>query len=108
VRLLPPLGYRENLGLVASAKVVITDSGGLQEETSFLRVPCITMRDTTERPITVERGTSTLVGSDHALAERVLDAVMAGTHRAGGEIPGWDGGAAGRIVADLVREWGGA
>ncbi|NUN52798.1 MAG: UDP-N-acetylglucosamine 2-epimerase (non-hydrolyzing) [Planctomycetaceae bacterium] len=107
VRLLPPLGYRENLGLVASAKVVITDSGGLQEETSFLRVPCITMRDTTERPITVERGTSTLVGSDHARAEGLLDAVMAGSYKAGGEIPGWDGRAAGRIVEDLVREWGG-
>jgi UDP-N-acetylglucosamine 2-epimerase (non-hydrolysing) len=62
--LLPPQGYLEMLGLMAGATLVLTDSGGLQEETTALGVPCLTMRENTERPITVEQGTNTMVGRD--------------------------------------------
>ena len=64
--LLPPQGYLEMLGLMAGATLVLTDSGGLQEETTALGVPCLTMRENTERPITVEQGTNTMVGRDRA------------------------------------------
>jgi UDP-N-acetylglucosamine 2-epimerase (non-hydrolysing) len=67
IALLPPLGYLEMLGLMDGATVMITDSGGLQEETTALSVPCITLRENTERPITAEQGTNTVVGSDEAL-----------------------------------------
>jgi UDP-N-acetylglucosamine 2-epimerase (non-hydrolysing) len=98
-----PLGYREFLGLVDAAKVVLTDSGGIQEETSFLGVPCVTLRTTTERPVTLTSGTNVLVGDDSERALAVVrDAVTgeAGPPRA---IPGWDGHAARRIV-DAVLE----
>jgi UDP-N-acetylglucosamine 2-epimerase (non-hydrolysing) len=62
--LLPPQGYLEMLGLMAGATLVLTDSGGLQEETTALGVPCLTLRENTERPITVEQGTNTMVGGD--------------------------------------------
>src|SRR5262249_46378247 len=68
VRLLPPLGYVENLGLMRHATLVLTDSGGIQEETSFLSVPCLTLRENTERPATVSLGTNTLTGSDFVKA----------------------------------------
>jgi UDP-N-acetylglucosamine 2-epimerase (non-hydrolysing) len=64
LRCLPPFGYHDALGLMCDATVAITDSGGIQEETSFLRVPCLTIRENTERPITVTLGTNTVVGSD--------------------------------------------
>ena len=99
LELLEPLGYLEMLGLVAGAALVITDSGGLQEETSFLGVPCVTVRPNTERPITCTHGTNRLV-----LPRR--DAVVAAAERALGRrsparpvIERWDGQAAGRIVA---------
>ena len=66
IALLPPQGYLEMLGLMAGATLVLTDSGGMQEETTALGVPCLTMRENTERPITVEQGTNTLVGRDRA------------------------------------------
>ena len=62
--MLPPQGYLEMLGLMAKAALVLTDSGGMQEETTALGVPCLTLRENTERPITVEQGTNTLVGRD--------------------------------------------
>lgn len=64
IRVLEPLGYRENLGLMAGATVVISDSGGIQEETTYLGVPCVTLRPNTERPVTVTSGTNTVVGED--------------------------------------------
>jgi UDP-N-acetylglucosamine 2-epimerase (non-hydrolysing) len=67
--LLPPLDYLDMLGLMASARIVLTDSGGIQEETTALGVPCLTLRENTERPITVEQGTNTIVGSK---PERIL------------------------------------
>jgi len=89
---------------MAAARLVLTDSGGLQEETTALGVPCVTLRENTERPITVERGTNTVVGSD---PERILGAVDAILRDGGkrGRLPDlWDGRAAERI-ADTTRAW---
>jgi UDP-N-acetylglucosamine 2-epimerase (non-hydrolysing) len=100
---LPPQGYLEMLGLMASATLVLTDSGGLQEETTALGVPCLTLRDNTERPITIDQGTNTLVGSSRDLILQSVAEILAG-HGKRGRIPEyWDGHAAQRIAADLWR-----
>jgi UDP-N-acetylglucosamine 2-epimerase (non-hydrolysing) len=99
---IPPQGYLEMLGLMANAAVVLTDSGGVQEETTALAVPCITLRETTERPITVEQGTNTVVGRDRNLALTVVDEVLR-TGGKRGRVPElWDGRAAERIAAHLA------
>ncbi|MBP6097385.1 MAG: UDP-N-acetylglucosamine 2-epimerase (non-hydrolyzing) [Methyloversatilis sp.] len=104
IALLPPLGYLEMLGLMDGATVMITDSGGLQEETTALSVPCITLRENTERPITAEQGTNTVVGSDEALFVRCLDDILATGGKRGRVPEYWDGAAALRIAADL-HDW---
>jgi UDP-N-acetylglucosamine 2-epimerase (non-hydrolysing) len=101
---LTPQPYLDTLSLVADAAVVLTDSGGLQEETTALGVPCLTLRDNTERPVTVERGTSSLVGNDPARIRRAWRDVLDGTWPRGRSIPLWDGHAAGRIACEL-RRW---
>jgi len=104
IRLLPPQGYLEMLGLTRDATVVITDSGGLQEETTALGVPCITVRENTERPITITDGTNTLTGPDPAKIWPVFEEVLA-TGGKRGRIPEfWDGRAAERI-AGFLRGW---
>ena len=105
VRCLQPLGYRESLGLMATARLAVTDSGGVQEETTFLGIPCLTLRRSTERPVTVSAGTNTVVGHDLALAERLVDEILAGRYKSGGPVPGWDGRAAERVVDALVEAW---
>jgi UDP-N-acetylglucosamine 2-epimerase (non-hydrolysing) len=103
---LEPLGYRDSLGLMAGARLVLTDSGGVQEETTYLGVPCLTLRPNTERPVTVSLGTNTVVGEE---IERVLplaEEVMAGRYRTAQPIPGWDGRAAERVVAALAERYG--
>jgi UDP-N-acetylglucosamine 2-epimerase (non-hydrolysing) len=102
LQLIDPLGYLEFLALQRRATVVVTDSGGIQEETTFLGVPCLTVRENTERPITVTLGTNTLVGHDYARLEREIDATVAGRAKAGRVPPLWDGKAAERI-ADALR-----
>jgi UDP-N-acetylglucosamine 2-epimerase (non-hydrolysing) len=104
MRLLPPQGYLEMLGLMREATLVITDSGGLQEETTALGVPCITVRENTERPITIAEGTNTLTGPDpQAILACFRDILANGGKR--GRIPEyWDGQAAVRIAAHL-RAW---
>jgi len=99
LRLAPPRGYLDFLALMDAARVVLTDSGGIQEETSALRVPCLTLRDTTERPITCTLGTNVLVGRDRARVAEELARILDGAARVGGEIPQWDGRAAERIAA---------
>ena len=101
---LAPQGYLEMLGLMRDARVVLTDSGGIQEETTALGVPCITLRENTERPITVDQGTNTVVGTD---ADQILmtykDVIKTGGKS--GRVPDlWDGRAAQRIV-QAVNEW---
>ena len=102
VALLPPQGYLEMLGLMRDARLVLTDSGGVQEETTALAVPCLTMRENTERPITIEQGTNTLVGRDRAAIRATVDDILA-TGGKRGRVPElWDGMAATRIAADLA------
>jgi UDP-N-acetylglucosamine 2-epimerase (non-hydrolysing) len=102
--LLPPQGYLEMLGLMKDATVVLTDSGGIQEETTALGVPCITLRESTERPITVDEGTNTIAGTDRALILGLVDEVLANGGKAGKIPEGWDGKASVRI-AIAIREW---
>jgi UDP-N-acetylglucosamine 2-epimerase (non-hydrolysing) len=103
VALLPPQGYLEMLGLTAEATLVLTDSGGLQEETTALGAPCLTLRENTERPITIEQGTNTLVGCDRdAILKGVAD-VLSGAGKRGRTPELWDGKAAERIAADLSQ-----
>ncbi len=96
--LLPPIPYLEMLGLMDSAKLVLTDSGGLQEETTALGVPCVTLRDNTERPITVEQGTNTIVGNNPDKITSCVENVLASGGKAGNIPELWDGKAAPRIV----------
>jgi UDP-N-acetylglucosamine 2-epimerase (non-hydrolysing) len=103
LRLLPPLPYLEFLALQRNAQAVITDSGGVQEETSYLGVPCLTVRENTERPITLTDGTNTLVGRDLARLRAELQRVLGGSSATPCTIPLWDGHAAERIAKVLVR-----
>jgi UDP-N-acetylglucosamine 2-epimerase (non-hydrolysing) len=99
--LLPPQGYLEMVGLMAGATLVLTDSGGLQEETTALGVPCLTLRENTERPITVEQGTNTMVGRDVQAIRHGVAEILAGRGKHGRVPEYWDGRAAERIAADL-------
>ncbi|MBA4178133.1 MAG: UDP-N-acetylglucosamine 2-epimerase (non-hydrolyzing) [Leptothrix sp. (in: Bacteria)] len=101
--MLPPQGYLEMLGLMQGATLVLTDSGGLQEETTALGVPCLTMRENTERPITVDEGTNTMVGSDVQAIRAGVAAILSGQGKHGRVPEMWDGRAAERIAADLYR-----
>lgn len=101
--LLPPQGYLEMLGLMGGATLVLTDSGGLQEETTALGVPCLTLRENTERPVTVEQGTNTMVGRDRGAILRGVDEILAGRGKRGRVPELWDGHAAERIAGDLWR-----
>ena len=99
---MPPQGYLETLGLIKEATLVITDSGGIQEETTALGVPCLTMRENTERPITVEQGTNAVVGRKRALILRCLAEVLAGGGKRGRIPELWDGHASERIATHLT------
>jgi UDP-N-acetylglucosamine 2-epimerase (non-hydrolysing) len=104
LRLCEPLGYLEFLGLTADAKLVLTDSGGLQEETTALGIPCLTLRENTERPITVSEGTNTLVGVDPARIVEEATRALSGRGKTG-RIPAlWDGKASERI-AEVLLTW---
>lgn len=99
--LLEPLGYLECLALQSRAKMVLTDSGGIQEETTYLGVPCLTLRENTERPVTVDVGTNRLVGTDTDLLRKEVDRILSNNAQQG-QIPElWDGGA-GKRIADVV------
>jgi UDP-N-acetylglucosamine 2-epimerase (non-hydrolysing) len=102
-----PLSYLEMLGLMADATLVLTDSGGIQEETTALGVPCLTLRENTERPITVDEGTNTIVGTDPALMLTTVDEILATGGKAGRVPALWDGRSAERIRAELERYLGG-
>jgi len=104
LHILPPVGYLEMLGLMRDAKLVLTDSGGIQEETTALGVPCLTLRDNTERPITLVEGTNTLVGPDPAAIRAAFNDVMTHGGKAGRIPEYWDGRAAMRI-AHTLKGW---
>ena len=97
----PPLSYLRALGLMREAKLAITDSGGVQEETTALGVPCLTVRENTERPITISEGTNILIGtSPEAIRQNVWELLASGGKR--GRVPEyWDGKAATRIAVHL-------
>ncbi|RMD80218.1 MAG: UDP-N-acetylglucosamine 2-epimerase (non-hydrolyzing) [Gammaproteobacteria bacterium] len=99
-----PLGYLEMLGLMDGARLVLTDSGGMQEETTALGVPCLTLREHTERPITVEQGTNTVVGTEPARVVEAAAEALDGGAKAGRIPELWDGRAAERIAAVLAAE----
>jgi UDP-N-acetylglucosamine 2-epimerase (non-hydrolysing) len=104
IRLVPPLGYLDFLQLMSNAKLVLTDSGGVQEETTILGVPCITLRENTERPVTLKHGTNVLVGADPEKIIAEFSRVQQEAPRPLSAPPYWDGQAARRIVHILSRD----
>ncbi len=104
VRLLDPVGYLEFLSLQADAAAVLTDSGGVQEETTYLGIPCFTLRENTERPVTIRAGTNTLLGLDPAGIARILPALRNRTGEPTAPPRGWDGRAAERVAAFLAGD----
>lgn len=104
ILLLPPAGYLEILGLMQHARLVLTDSGGIQEETTALGIPCITLRNSTERPITVEEGSNTIAGQDPHIIMQIFDDIMRNGGKAGRIPELWDGHAATRI-AEEINVW---
>jgi UDP-N-acetylglucosamine 2-epimerase (non-hydrolysing) len=102
LQIVAPLSYLEFLGMQSRATVVITDSGGIQEETTYLGVPCLTLRENTERPVTVSLGTNVLVGRDPEKLRSELSRVLAGNAKKGTIPPLWDGHAGERIAALLA------
>jgi UDP-N-acetylglucosamine 2-epimerase (non-hydrolysing) len=103
LHLLPPSPYIEFLALQRRATVVITDSGGIQEETTFLKIPCLTLRENTERPITVTQGTNILVGQDRKKLASELTKILEGKSKIGVIPPLWDGHAGERIAETLSQ-----
>lgn len=102
VFLIEPLGYLDFLKLMANARIVLTDSGGIQEETTILKVPCLTFRDNTERPITVEVGTNTVVGTNPEAILTAFQRTMTNSRKPSAIPELWDGSAASRIVKILI------
>src|SRR5262249_31772047 len=105
IRLVPPLGYLDFLHLMSEARVVFTDSGGVQEETTILGVPCITLRDRTERPVTLEYGTNVIVGSDPVKIVREFDRIQRSERKLDRWPRFWDGNAAKRIIKVLLDDF---
>jgi UDP-N-acetylglucosamine 2-epimerase (non-hydrolysing) len=104
IHISPPVGYLDFLCLLSNATVVLTDSGGIQEETTALGVPCLTLRANTERPITISQGTNRLVGTNPENIVGAVNEILAGKRNTGRTPPLWDGHAAERIIEVLLRE----
>jgi UDP-N-acetylglucosamine 2-epimerase (non-hydrolysing) len=100
--LTPPLGYLDFLNLTAEATIVITDSGGIQEETTFLGVPCVTLRENTERPVTVTEGTNYLIGTDPQKILTTVNSILAGQKKKSNIPQFWDGKAGARIIETIL------
>ncbi len=101
IRIIEPLGYIEFLRLQSDAKFILTDSGGIQEETTYLHIPCVTLRYNTERPVTVDVGSNVLTGPEPEKILAAVDQIFNSTFKAGQIPPLWDGATAGRI-ADII------
>ena len=106
LKLLEPVGYLDFLSLEADARAVLTDSGGIQEETTYLGVRCFTLRDNTERPITVEAGTNELLGLDPERIAEIPALIASGSEAPAEPPPLWDGRAAERLAADVAEYLG--
>ncbi len=104
--LLDPLGYIDFLNLVYFSRFVLSDSGGIQEETSFLNIPCITLRENTERPVTIESGTNILAGTNYEGIKRAIAGVLKNPKKMSNPIPLWDGKSSFRIVKHLAEFFG--
>jgi UDP-N-acetylglucosamine 2-epimerase (non-hydrolysing) len=105
LQIVEPLAYFDFVDRMRRATAVVTDSGGIQEETSYLKMPCLVMRTTTERPICCQRGTAELIGEDFERALRRLRAILDGRWKRGCPIPLWDGHTAHRIVSVLLKRF---
>jgi UDP-N-acetylglucosamine 2-epimerase (non-hydrolysing) len=103
IRVIDPVGYIDMLTLTKHAKLALTDSGGVQEEATVLGIPCITLREQTERPITVDIGTSEVLGRDHEAILNAVERISRGEWKKGGIPEGWDGKAAERIAEIIFR-----
>lgn len=106
LHLIEPAGYVDFMSLVFNSRLVLTDSGGVQEETTYLRIPCLTLRESTERPITVTEGTNRLIKMEGVLAQ--VDGILSGASTHGHVPDRWDGNTAGRVVASLrirLKTW---
>ena len=101
VNVTPPLPYAAFVRAMGEADFIMSDSGGVQEESTYLGIPCLTLRENTERPITVEQGTNALVGRDRQAILDGADQILAGRGKRGRVPENWDGHAAERIAADL-------
>lgn len=103
IRLCEPIGYMDFICLLKNATLVLTDSGGIQEESTFLGIQCITMRDNTERPVTVDIGTNHLIGTDITKVAEAIESILEGRIKTGTIPPLWDGNTAHRICSQLVN-----
>jgi UDP-N-acetylglucosamine 2-epimerase (non-hydrolysing) len=101
ILLTEPIGYIETIALISNSKLVVTDSGGLQEESTYLKVPCLTLRENTERPITETEGTNTIIGTDTVLLLKKFSLIMSGKYKKGRLPKYWDGNTANRITKIL-------
>jgi UDP-N-acetylglucosamine 2-epimerase (non-hydrolysing) len=106
LKIVEPLGYLEFNYLVKNCKAVITDSGGITEETTVMGIPCLTLRDNTERPETITIGTNELVGTNPKSIKPALDLLFSGKWKKGGIPDLWDGKAAGRIIEEILKIYG--
>ena len=103
VQITDPIGYIDFINLIKNSSLIITDSGGIQEETTYLGIPCITLRSSTERPVTVNIGTNYLIGDDLVKAKDITSNVLVGKYKKGSIPELWDGKAAERIVRILIK-----
>jgi len=104
ITLIEPIGYLEFLNLMQNAKLILTDSGGIQEEASYLKIPVLTLRKNTERPITIEKGTNVLIGNDFNKLKIYLDRILKHSYKKGQDIEKWDGKTSQRIVEIIEDE----
>ena len=103
--LIEPIGYLEFLSLMINAKLILTDSGGIQEEATFLKIPTLTLRQNTERPITVEKGTNVIIDRDLEKLKNNLEKILENSYKRGQDIEKWDGNAAKRIISILKEKY---